>query len=107
MRSSTGIKILVGVLTLISIVLAVELYRTKTIDQTPKQFAGVLTSEPPGTQLPVKIQITAEESVVMDKDTNRETHTIDPSVEYAELSFKLKGLTVQGQVLTGKVQRIR
>jgi hypothetical protein len=107
MRSSTGMKIFVGVLALISIVLAVELYQTKTAAQIPKEFTGVLTSEPPETQFPVRIQISAAEHVLMEKDTRKETHTVDPSVEYADLSLTLKGLGVQGQVLTGKLQRAK
>jgi hypothetical protein len=103
MTSSTGMKIVVVVLLLISIALAVDLYRTKAAARIPKEFAGVLTSDPPGTQLSSKISIAASETYTTSPSS--EEYTVDPSIEYSDFTYRIRSYAVQGQILQGKFQR--
>jgi hypothetical protein len=97
MNSSLGMKVLVGVLLLAVVVLSWNLYKVKNVSQVPRQFQGVLTSNPPGTQIPIKLSISdAQESTT---SPNRETYTVDPSIEYKEINYSFEGAAVQGQVL--------
>lgn len=105
MNSPLGMKVLVGVLALISIVLAWNLYRTKPVARVPMEFEGVLTSEPPGTQTPIRIRISEDNPYTTGPD--RETATVDPSIQYKELTWRVNGIAVQGQILAGKLQRTK
>lgn len=111
MKSTVGVKVALCVAALIALALSVNALVTPAMGQTQAAadkayLKGSLTGVAPGTEMPIKVDLTAEESWTASPD--KEYYTVDPSVQYSDLTTKFKQLRVKGHILIeGKVRAER